>query len=455
MSDNDFFATVERELSAAVTRGAHIPWHRRLALKALGRKPGRGVTRPLIVALAVLLSFAGVALATRALIGAPAPREYPGVGDAVLRKGTRLLSLRVPDPAGGPPWGIRLIFTTAQPPSRDQVGALQSSGVPHWGCVQIGRVVDGRLGALGMDGAFHNDGLFHELPLEWEVCGSLDREGKLTGLTGGSSVKTASAYQGLEGCQTGAEKRWQALALPTIERELAVARMEGDKQGVRGALEDRARYRRIAPQVEAQPICPPGDLRRIRFGIAGTGVSSAKVWGTGEKIHVSPRDDGAYLIVGQAKPGERGQPPFGLPRAAAKAPKPTPETALSREAERNPATGNPATANPVTITPKEGGRNTKFKLSFHALLNGGGYSYVIETDGPKRCEREAERATGGDGVAIGRIPIVRGQLVSKTIAPRPPGLCPGSYRVYVAYSNPYTETLPNYPFATVRFTVTG
>ena len=40
--------------------------------------------------------------------------------------------------------------------------------------MQVGRVVDGRLGILGQDGAFHNDGLFHELPVQPEACGSLD-----------------------------------------------------------------------------------------------------------------------------------------------------------------------------------------------------------------------------------------------------------------------------------------
>ena len=33
-------------------------------------------------------------------------------------------------------------------------------------CVQIGRVYDGQLGQLGVDGAFHNDGRFHPLPTD-------------------------------------------------------------------------------------------------------------------------------------------------------------------------------------------------------------------------------------------------------------------------------------------------
>ena len=67
--------------------------------------------------------------------------EYNGVA---LSSGAELLSLRDPDPAGGPPWGLKLIRTTR--------GLL---------CVQVGRVLLGTVGALGQDGAFGNDGNFH------------------------------------------------------------------------------------------------------------------------------------------------------------------------------------------------------------------------------------------------------------------------------------------------------
>jgi hypothetical protein len=61
--------------------------------------------------------------------------------------GAGLLALRVADPAGGPPWGMRLVKT--------------SRGLT---CMQIGRVVDGKLGVLGRDGAGGDDGRFHPLP---------------------------------------------------------------------------------------------------------------------------------------------------------------------------------------------------------------------------------------------------------------------------------------------------
>jgi hypothetical protein len=57
-----------------------------------------------------------------------------------------LLSLRAPDPGGGPPWGLRLVRTHS--------GLL---------CAQVGRVEHGVLGRIGVDGAFDGDGRFHAL----------------------------------------------------------------------------------------------------------------------------------------------------------------------------------------------------------------------------------------------------------------------------------------------------
>jgi hypothetical protein len=76
-------------------------------------------------------------------------RQRPNYSYGVpVRGGSELLPLRTSDPAGGLPWGMRLIRTTR--------GYL---------CVQIGRVEHGRLGELGIDGAFHDDGRFHPLPV--------------------------------------------------------------------------------------------------------------------------------------------------------------------------------------------------------------------------------------------------------------------------------------------------
>ncbi len=61
------------------------------------------------------------------------------------RRRRQLLPPRTLRPAGGPPWGLRLVKT--------------SRGL---GCVQLGRIREGKLGVLGRDFAFKDDGKFHE-----------------------------------------------------------------------------------------------------------------------------------------------------------------------------------------------------------------------------------------------------------------------------------------------------
>jgi hypothetical protein len=492
---------IERQLCLAAERRARRPAVR--AVNRVRRLRSALLTRPPLIALGMLLIAAGVALAAKTLIGigSPVPRTYPDLGQVIMPQGTRLLSLRVPDPAGGPPWGLRIIFTAGEHASAKTRADSRAKEPARWGCVQAGRVVDDELGVIGQDGAFHNDHLFHELPLQPEACGSLNRHGALVGLTGGSNIETASAYQGFEGCVTAPSRRLQQMALPIIKRELAIARAEHDAHAIEGARENLSSYRRIDPRVRAEPDCPAKDLRHIAFGIAGPEARSVTLNGHGihETIPLNPRDDGAYMIIqrvslregiqavlrkenltlsalathatvhyenGRSCPGPNSTPsclaplgsvhterrrPSGTPTTSGPPHRtlaPGPETARSRRAEHDPGTPNP-----VTVTPAAGGPHTAFTLSFTALLNGGGYSYLIESDGSKRCRREAERATGGDGVAIGITPLVRGQRIVKALMPPPHGLCPGSYRIYVTFSDPEPGSLPSFPFATVRFAV--
>ncbi|HEY6763099.1 MAG TPA: hypothetical protein VI318_26590, partial [Baekduia sp.] len=133
-----------------------------------------GARRPsLVVALALLLlvaAAAALAATTNLLTGEPVTdppgmtfRSDTGLGRAIPGS-ARLTALRVADPDGGPPWGLRTLRTTRQ-----------------LGCVQVGRVVDGKLGVLGRDGAFNNDNKFHELPasvLSQSQCLPLDAAGQ-------------------------------------------------------------------------------------------------------------------------------------------------------------------------------------------------------------------------------------------------------------------------------------
>jgi len=84
-----------------------------------------------------------------------------GVGNAIPGGG-QLLPLRVPDPQGGPPWGVRIVRTE------------QGS------CLEVGRVEDGQLVSLGIDYYWHNDHLFHPYPINWVGgdCGHPSFEGE-------------------------------------------------------------------------------------------------------------------------------------------------------------------------------------------------------------------------------------------------------------------------------------
>lgn len=138
----------------------HAGWHllpslrRRLAHISPRRRASTHV-RVALVVLALVLATAAITLAATGVIltGSPvgtvrAPIATAGEGIPVAG-GARLLPLRASDPAGGLPWGMRIIHTTR--------GLI---------CVQIGRVHDGQLGQLGVDGAFHDDGRFHPLPTD-------------------------------------------------------------------------------------------------------------------------------------------------------------------------------------------------------------------------------------------------------------------------------------------------
>ena len=123
------------------------------------RRSTRRTTVPAgaVAALAALLVASAVALAVSGTFGTgsavrPPERASPGVGAGVATAGTRLLATRVPDPAGGLPWGLRLVHTT-----RRLV------------CLQVGRVEANQLGVLGQNGAFAGDGRFH--PVSANVVG--------------------------------------------------------------------------------------------------------------------------------------------------------------------------------------------------------------------------------------------------------------------------------------------
>ncbi|MGA9874800.1 MAG: hypothetical protein WBQ21_03235 [Solirubrobacteraceae bacterium] len=239
---NDYFDQVGQELRKALRRRAHQPWYARL-------RPNS--SRPLVVLVACFL-VGGSALAATGVFqtGNPVQPGVPVAADALngaaIPSSVHLLPLRVSDPDGGPPWGLRVLKTTR--------GLM---------CVQLGRIVDGRIGVLGKDGALGDDGRFHPLSMNFLEggafnCGTEDARGQ--------AFLNEAAY-----------------GLPA--------------SGLRG-YERQARLGCYQAKPSAR-VCPPGDLRDVFLGLLGPDAQSISYENaTGETVTVPTiGSDGAYLIV--------------------------------------------------------------------------------------------------------------------------------------------------------------
>ena len=198
--------------------------------------------RVALLVVALVLPTAAITLAATGVIltGSPVGTVRAPVATASegipVAGGARLLPLRAPDPAGGLPWGMRIVHTTR--------GLI---------CVQIGRVDDDQLGQLGVDGAFHNDGRFHPLPTD----ALPDTLADATGWMSGNCSSPGDIYAG-----------------DSVGLELSAATGAGQGIGV------------------------PADRREISFGLLGVHAVSI-AYREGSKIRTQPvlPGLGAYLIV--------------------------------------------------------------------------------------------------------------------------------------------------------------
>jgi hypothetical protein len=208
-----------------------------------------------LIAIAVGLLMVGAAFGSGLIqLGAPArtPEGFttPRAGVGSLTLGTvRLLPVATPDPHGGPPWGLRVFSTTR--------------GV---GCIQVGRLLDGRIGALGQNGAFGNDGRFHELPprsVSPLTCVALDANGRIfNNVSKGDAL--ANAWPGRETC------------VPSIASP-------AEKGFVGGKT------------------CPQSDERDLFYGLLGPYAKSITFTIHGaHKTVATVGPEGAYLIVADA-----------------------------------------------------------------------------------------------------------------------------------------------------------
>ncbi|MDA0170985.1 hypothetical protein OJ998_17915 [Solirubrobacter taibaiensis] len=155
-----FLDDLEREIERIAYAAEPVPARRRWWRRSTA----------LLVLLPLCVGTVAVAATTGIIFGEPVKnppgtRQDPKVGVGVNDGPGKLFDVRAADPEGGPEWGVRLVKT--------------SRGL---GCLQTARVVDGKLGVLGRDGAFDNDGKFHELGaevLETTFCQQSDSNGNV------------------------------------------------------------------------------------------------------------------------------------------------------------------------------------------------------------------------------------------------------------------------------------
>jgi hypothetical protein len=207
--------------------------------------------RALALVAVLIMGATAAALASKLISFGPPAASVPvfanpraGLG-RLQADGVHLLAISVPDSKGGLPWGMRVLSTTR--------GA---------GCLQVGRLLDGRLVVLGQDGAFSNDGLAHELSVSTNVerlnCSLLDGRGRMfVGVT----VKSEPA-SGAAGVHCRAPGTYRPSKSPTPY------------------------------------TCPLGDERNLYYGMLGPDAESV-TYSFGGQTHTvaTVGDDGAYLIV--------------------------------------------------------------------------------------------------------------------------------------------------------------
>jgi hypothetical protein len=266
----DYFDQVEHELRAAVRRQAHRPWYVRLRQRRHFR--AAAVVVACLVVAGPALAAAGV-FQTGTPVGASVlaqPNAFEGVA---IPGSVHLLSLRVPDPAGGPPWVLRALKTTR---------GLE--------CLQLGRLVDGRIGVIGENGAFHNDGRFHPLSanaFEFTFnCGTLDGDGH----SFANDIMYGFPASGLENANTSDGGCYPPQSTPP---HLKIRRLRNIRQ--------------------SRPVCPAGSLRDVYFGMLGPDATSVTYTTANGRRASTPTagPDGAYLIVlrhTSSQSGESGGP---------------------------------------------------------------------------------------------------------------------------------------------------
>jgi hypothetical protein len=175
------------------------------------------------------------------------------------------IAARAADPAGGLPWGIRIVRTAG------------------YTCVQLGRLRDAQLGLLGRDGLAGDDGRFYPMGPSTTYqarCAPNDGGGHayMTVELGAQPASgVGGGYKGESMCRTAAE-------VASLARIRAQLKRRGTTLPTGGAF--------------SMPVCPAGDLRFVQYGLLGPDAASLTYRTSGAAQTEPTGPDGAYLVVG-------------------------------------------------------------------------------------------------------------------------------------------------------------
>ena len=275
---NDYFDELEAGLRDATRRRAYLPWYARLVQLSVRHRELAALFAVLVVASPAV---AAVGAASGWFSKGSSPVYYPASANSglgkVLPKGGRLLPIRVADPDGGPPWGIRLVKTT-----RGET------------CLQVGRVVDGQIGQLGIDGAWNNDHKFHEIkPNDQmaDLCGATDAAGHgfVNSANHGAVASVDVPLTNAVGAIGNSRCRdpYASVAIPPLAHHTRLPAQ------VKKRLEQIERERRD------DVACPLGSMRMIFAGLLGPDAKSVtyKTPAGQTRTESTVGGVGAYLIV--------------------------------------------------------------------------------------------------------------------------------------------------------------
>lgn len=262
----------------------------RVAAEAGDVRARRRWWRPgaLLILLPLLCVGTVAVAATTGLLKGEPVRNPPGLkldpkqGLGVVVGDGRLLPPRTADPAGGPPWGLRMVKT--------------SRGL---GCVQLGRIYEGKLGVLGRDSAFKNDGKFHELGaevLQRSNCQTADAAGNVfiavshVGVPASGDLGGCNPQQAFKRTPRCARTSLRTIFYGLLGPEaVAITYLDADKRVVRQPV--------TGPE-GAYVVVKPTPPHRKRVGGWSSGVSP------GSGLHsIEYRDGTACMIRNPARIG--------------------------------------------------------------------------------------------------------------------------------------------------------